>query len=378
MDRRPVPETAMRTASALLALLVAGTAAAGPPREPMDEAVDRGLLFLRSQQLPDGGWPSAGGLGGGFGGRHQPAAGNGDPAVTALAVMAFLSAGHVPGEGRHGAAVERGVRFVMNAQSRQGMFTSASANMYDMYYHGICTLMLAEAAGMTPGGRAADELRQRLEAAVAVILAAQRRGATADAGGWRYHLNGFDSDLSVTGWQLMALRGAKNVGCDVPAERIQAAVGYIRRCHDATTGGYRYTVPSHVTVPCTGTGILALELCGKEYHRSPEALRAGAYILRNPLRSDQQHFFYGVYYVSQAMFQLGGNEWKSYRPLLHGLLLRTNPPDAGGAWYGRGGFDDVRFGPCYCTSMAVLALTVEYRYLPIYQRFEEPVETIDD
>ena len=36
--------------------------------------------------------------------------------------------------------------------------------------------------------------------------------------------------------------------------------------------------------------------------------------------------------------------------------------------------DDARLGPAYCTSMAVLALTVEYRLLPIYQRFEEPLE----
>ena len=32
------------------------------------------------------------------------------------------------------------------------------------------------------------------------------------------------------------------------------------------------------------------------------------------------------------------------------------------------------YGPNYCTAMAVLALTVEYRFLPIYQRVEEPAE----
>jgi hypothetical protein len=31
-------------------------------------------------------------------------------------------------------------------------------------------------------------------------------------------------------------------------------------------------------------------------------------------------------------------------------------------------------GPNYCTAMAALALTVEYRFLPIYQRGEEPNE----
>jgi hypothetical protein len=32
------------------------------------------------------------------------------------------------------------------------------------------------------------------------------------------------------------------------------------------------------------------------------------------------------------------------------------------------------YGPAYSTAMAILALTVEYRFLPIYQRFEEPLE----
>ena len=87
------------------------------------------------------------------------------------------------------------------------------------------------------------------------------------------------------------------------------------------------------------------------------------------------YFSYGVYYTSQAMFQLGDNYWKGYREKLHQLLLRTSGPQADGSWIGRGNaFDDMRFGPSYCTAMAVLALTVEYRFLPIYQRFEEPQE----
>ena len=367
----------MRPLLTLTALLAAVPAAAAPPREPMDEAIDRGLRYLRQTQQTDGGWPAGAGNnfppGGWDGGQRG---GFSDPAVTALAVMAFLSAGHVPGEGRDGAAVERGIRFVMNTQQPNGVFASQFGGMTEMYYHGICTLMLAEAAGMADG-RAADELRQRLEAAVKVILHAQRKGAHRDNGGWRYQVNGWDADLSVTGWQLMALRAARNIGCDIPAARIRAAVEYIQRCHDPVTGGYRYTTASHVTIPCTGTGVLALELCGKEYHRSPEALRAGAYILKNNLDPNTSHFFYGVYYTSQGMFQLGDNYWKSYRPRLHELLLRSNPPRANGEWTGHGGFDDNRFGPCYCTAMAILALTVEYRYLPIYQRFEEPVEKED-
>lgn len=343
---------------------------AAPPRERMDDAIERGLVYLRNNQANDGSW-------GGGGGVFAMGAGRGDMAVTALSVMAFLSAGHVPGEGKHGAAIEKGIRNVMGQQQRNGLFAGGGGfgGGQEMYTHGICTLMLAESAGMTEG-KLADELKTRLEAAVTCVLAGQRKGNFADSGGWRYRMVGVDADLSVTGWQLMALRGARNLGCDVPAERIKAAVDYVRRCHDPITGGFRYTTQHQLTVPCTGTGILAMELCGKEYHRSPEVLKAGAYILRNSLNPAQAHFFYGIYYTSQGMFQLGGNEWKAFRPKLHDLLLNRNPPRADGSW-GAGGqsaYDDMQQGPNYCTAMAILALTVEYRYLPIYQRFEEPIE----
>ena len=55
------------------------------------------------------------------------------------------------------------------------------------------------------------------------------------------------------------------------------------------------------------------------------------------------------------------------------MVPTNNPPKAAGHWMGFGP-DDSRFGPNYCTAMAILALTVEYRFLPIYQRSEEPGE----
>ena len=352
--------------------------AAPREREPMDEAIDGGLLYLGRSQNTDGSWAATGAVDWVRPGANAPGSpsGTGDLAVTALAVMAFLSAGHVPGEGPYGDAVANGIRYVLDNQQGNGLLAARNNGAAEMYYHGICTLMLAEVVGMTDAQRA-DEMRKRLEAAVAVILAAQRKGTgfnqDRDRGGWRYTVAGLDADLSVTGWQVLALRAAKNVGCDVPQERIGAAVDYVKRCHDARTGGFTYTTFGNVTVPCTGVGILCLELSGKESHQSAEAVKAGSYVLKTPHNPLQQHFYYGVYYTSQAMFQLGENYWKSYRDDLHKLLLRTNSPNANGSWTGRG-FDDARFGSGYCTAMAVLALTVEYRYLPIYQRFEEPLE----
>jgi prenyltransferase beta subunit len=169
----------------------------------------------------------------------------------------------------------------------------------------------------------------------------------------------------------MALRAAKNLGCDVPADNIDLAVDYLKRCQDPATGGFRYMPGSRVTVPCTGTCILGLEICGKDKHHTPEALKAGGYLLKNAPRWGSAHFFYGVYYCSQAAFQLGGNYWADYRPKLHKELLDNQ--QRAGLWQGVDA-EGKTYGPNYCTSMAILSLTVEYRYLPIYQRGEEPSE----
>jgi hypothetical protein len=319
----------------------------------VDQAVDRALDYLQRTQDPDGGWRA---------GRYAR-----NPAVTSLAVMAFLSAGHVPGEGRYGEVITRGVNAVLDAQHANGLV--ASEGHHEMYHHGISTLMLAEVAGMTDG-KLAEEVRRKLEKAVALILRAQRTSGI-HRGGWRYRVDGYDGDISVSGWQLMALRAAKNLGCDVPPESIERAIEYILRCRDPVSGAFRYYPGGTRTTPCTGTSILGLELCGKEQHGTPEVLKAGAYLLSHPPRWGDAHFFYGIYYCSQAAFQLGDNYWTHYRPQLHEVLLRYQGDN--GSWYGRDP-ESLGFGASYCTAMCVLALTVEYRYLPIYQRGEEPTE----
>jgi hypothetical protein len=313
----------------------------------VDEAVAGALVFLQQMQESDGAWTGGGGK---------------SPAITALAVLAFLSAGHPPGEGPYGQTVAKGVSWVLGCQQDNGLFARQAGQ--EMYHHGICTLMLAQVAGMTDG-ELARQSKGRLAKAVRLLLQAQRTQGNAD-GGWRYGVHGADADLSVTGWQLLALRAAKNVGCDVPAERIDRAVDYVLRCRDPRSGGFCYMPGGAHSIACTGTGILCLEVCGKGRHRSPEALQAASVILKEQ-GVGQQHFFYSVYYCSQAMFQLGKMYWSHFRPQLHKVLLDTQR--ANGAWL----IQDYH-GPSYGTAMAVLALTVEYRFLPIYQRGEDSPE----
>jgi hypothetical protein len=162
----------------------------------------------------------------------------------------------------------------------------------------------------------------------------------------------------------MSLRAAKNTGADVPVEAINEAVAYVKRSA-SPGGGFAYQPGGGPNRPRTGTGILALEICGR--HLEAEAVAGADWLMKNPPAWPDQFFYYGVYYCSQAMFQVGGKYWEFYQPRLESLLLSLQQED--GSWpKSPQGDSEVNAGDTYFTAMAVLALSVKYHYLPIYQR----------
>lgn len=324
-------------------------AAPGPSDQVVDEAIVRALRYLAFQQRNSGGWTLQG---------TQEAT-----SATSLAVMAFLAAGHTPGEGPYGEAINRGIQFVIDHQDASGLLYVSRGHQGPMYDHGISTLMLAEVSGMVPE-RMAAPTRKALERAVRLILASQMvPKPLAQRGGWRYLPQSTDSDLSVTGWQLLALRAAKDIGCDIPADNIDMAIDYVKRCSPKAGRGFGYQPGNSATPVLSATGMLALQLCGQE--ESAEVHQAAEYLEFRPLRLQDQWYYYGIYYTSIGMFKRGGESWKSTRSILFADILSHQSP--GGLWESSSP-NEALGGSIYFTSMAVLALTVEYEYLPIYQR----------
>ena len=314
----------------------------------VDASIIKALEYLAAEQQPNGSWKNLS---------------YGDcTAITSLSVMAFMAAGHLPDEGPYGEVLTRGIRWVLDHQEANGMIVHKRSHG-PMYSHGICTLMLAEAAGMV-GPADADRIQRALERAVRLILESQaidkdRR----HAGGWRYQIDSRDSDLSVTAWQVLALRAAKDIGCDVPAEAIDQAIEYVRHCSVIDLRGFGYQPGSGRTETLTGTGITALEVCG--VHDAPESRGGGDYLLANPIDRDTTYTFYGVYYSGVGMFKLGGHYADGSRRALVTFLLPEQNAD--GSWESPHGGERTHGRP-YATALAVLALAIEYRYLPIYQR----------
>jgi len=315
--------------------------------KPVDAAIRKALVYLAKAQLKDGSFP--GGM-------------PGNTAVASLSIMAFLAAGHTPGVGPYGNVINKGVDFVAGSQKPNGMLTGKSSHG-PMYSHGIATLMLSEVSGMLDPARQ-KVVDKALGRALKVILTAQRiKKPPAHQGGWRYGPTSGDSDISCTGWSLMALRSARNNGANVPKEAIDRAVEYVLRCR-YKDGGFGYQPGGGSGLARTGTALLCLELCGK--HRDKAAIGAGDWVLKHmPTTYGAAFFYYALYYTSQGMFQLGGHHWERFAAHMYQIMLKFQRKD--GSWP-QGSSHEARAGLCYSTAMGVLAMAVSYRQLPIYQR----------
>ncbi len=327
----------------------------------VDVAVDRGLDFLLESRNDDGS----------FGDSNRNA-------LTSLVLLALLARGHVPGDGRHGRAIIEGLDYLLadGRQNEEGYFGDDGSRMYG---HGITVLLLAEVLGMGASPERERRMLAACERGIELILRAQAvEKPPQHAGGWRYRPESIDSDLSMTVWMVMALRAAQNAGMGVPRAAIDRAVAYVRKCHDRRAGAFRYqaTPTRDPELPITAAGVLSLQVCGVYSGREVEA--AADWLLRETPRWRREGwegswFYYGVYYLAQAAHQLGGEHADVAREAIEELLLpgggRPSAQRPDGSWDPppRSG-EERRAGPVYRTAMAVLALGVEYRLLPISQR----------
>ena len=338
------------------------------------QAVDRGLFALRDLQDDDGSFKS----------RDYAKTG-----VTALAVMAFLSRGHKPGEGPYGSNLNKAINYVVAQQKKSGLISSEEIDYtriniemnpfsYSVaaksYNHAICMLMLGEVYGLTDE-REAFRLKDTIEKGLefTIKLWDIRKGTPLEDGGFRYTqpwAHGGEGDMSVTGWHAASLRSLRNAGFDIPQKVIDRVANYVIR-NQNRDGGFSYaTTTNRTTLPMTAAGTLCLALAGK--FDEPGLARAAG-ILADFRASNRSSFrdsggrdwpYYGCYYVTQASIQVGGRVWFICMRECASFLLQRQGPD--GHWPPDG--SAARYGVGYSTAMAIIALTPTLQLLPIYQR----------
>ncbi|MBB5040121.1 prenyltransferase/squalene oxidase repeat-containing protein [Prosthecobacter dejongeii] len=335
-------------------------------------AVDRGLAWLLKQQQPAGFFSEQ---------KTDKKIQRGDipshsAAMTSLAIMGLASVGHLPGDPTpEGQAAQRALKYVVDHVEPDENGYLGRSDRSRMYGHGIITLMLTEMLGMSPDIETDKKVRSMTEKAIKLIIRAQQvPKSDANKGGWRYEPASSDSDISVSVWQLMSLRAAKNSGIEVPKEAIDNGIAYIKRSYRAerdSNGNLKQLEAAfsyepyggRQTFSTTSAGLLSLQVAGQ--YNIPEVLGSSNWLLKFPPEVNEPWFYYGCYYYAQGMYHRGGDHAATARQKTEQMLVGAQSPE--GAWFPRNG-NEKSAGPVYATSLALLSLSVYHHFLPIYQK----------
>ncbi|TWU06803.1 hypothetical protein CA54_52020 [Symmachiella macrocystis] len=345
-----------------------------------EEAVEDSLQWLAAHQSAAGFWDANGftencpkgadvcwGLAGLKG--HQgsekdnvPKSGvQADSGLTGLAVLAFLGAGYTHEEGIYADQVDHALRWLIRQQDGDGFLGGNATHYAKMYCHGMATIALGEAYGMTQD----PTLREPLEKAIAFIVARQNP----KDGGWRY-TPGKLGDVSMFGWQLMALKSAETAGLTFPAETRSLTINFlVSHSRGKKRGLSAYRLDDKVTPAMTAEALFCKQVLGIKRENSQSAA-AVDYLMQHLPKQSEQNLYYW-YYGTLAMFQYGGQPWEQWNERVRETLVETQRKDghATGSWDPRPPWGDYG-GRIYSTVLSTLCLEVYYRFLPMYRAGE--------
>lgn len=367
-------KTVVLTALALALCLTARGGEAAPPRnatgqevreaptrKQIDTAIQAGLAWLAEMQVPEG--PEAGSW-------EAPAF---KRAAASFSGLAFLANGYRPGEGERGAVLDRAMAYVQAGMDPNGYV----GGQYEsgMYMHAICSLFALSYLGRSAEPEKEKELAAWCRKSIDCILEAQQvRKAAHAQGGWRYKPHTRESDLSVTSWQLLVLHAARQCGYEIDDLVFQRALGYINNAFVQSEAGagyvYRPGISQSPERAVTGVALFVKHLLEKEAdERNAAAL---AYLQKAPPSwggpQYNGYFYFATFYIAQGMFQIGGAAWATFAPEIQRILVEHQNEDGSWPLPPDNAPQSRTVGPAYPTAMAILILSLDRQYLPMYQR----------
>lgn len=330
-----------------------------------ERAVAAALYWFQRHQAPAGNWSLQ------F--QHQcksyPCSGQGsvraDAAATALALLPFLGAGQThKSKGPFQKTVGRGIAWLIKQQKEDGDLSAGA--LQPMYSHGLATIALCEAYGMT-----GDEYVGRAAAkGIRFIEMAQNRAT----GGWRY-VPGDDGDTSVVGWQVMALKSGQMAGLGVNTFCLEEVHKWLKSVAKGHYGGlFAYQPRKEPTPSMTAVALLCHQYLGTPPD-APKMLEAKQYLLQNLPSADGERDTYYWYYATMAMHNFLDKDWDTWNRQMRRVLITTQSKAgcAEGSWdperptqdrWGQAG------GRLVTTAFCTLSLEVYYRYLPLFKAAE--------
>ncbi|TWU54857.1 hypothetical protein Poly51_35770 [Rubripirellula tenax] len=314
------------------------------------EAVKRGLEWLKRNQSRKGGWSMKGPY---RDGNHA----ENEASATAMAMLAFLGDGHTHRSGDYTDEMEKAMKYLVSLQDRSGFMAGKARGHEQMYSQAQATIALCEMYGMTKD----SWLRPRAELAVEFAEKAQ-----SSQGGWRYTPNE-DSDTSVTGWFLLALMSAKSAGLEVNDSKLRAVGKYLDTAESYEGAAYSYQPRGNPSPAMTAEGLLCRQYLGWRRDDLPMIRGVEALSMDYPFDVNDQDVYYW-YYATQMLHHFGGSPWRNWNETMKVELpkMQTRGGREDGSWPPQGDAYG-SYGRIYTTCLSIYCLEVYYRHLPLYQ-----------
>ncbi len=314
-------------------------------------AVSLGLKWLAKNQTKDGSWSLVGPYDDGGNSENRPAA-------TAMALLAMVGAGNTHLTGEYREVVDRGLRWLVKRQDRDGYFARDVRDHQQAYAQAQCSIVVCELYAMT------KDSWLRSYAQAAIDCAENWQG---EEGGWRY-FPGSGGDMSVTGWYVMALQSGVAGGLEVDRTVLYRVPEFLDSVQSYDGAGYSYQPRGAASQAMTAEGLLCRQYLG--WPRNHPPLVAGVTSLANNYKFNiRDPDFYYWYYATQVLHHYGGKPWTIWNAKMKVDLpaAQSRTGRDAGSWSPQN--DDWRAagGRLYSTCMAIYCLEVYYRHLPLYR-----------
>ena len=372
-----------------------------------EQAVELALSWLAEHQLAAGGWSFDHRLGSCQGrcsnpGKAMAKAVNG---ATGMALLPFIDHGNTHQTGPYRQNVAAGLQFLIARMGKDGYLGEPGGTMYS---HALGLFALCEdlrvgreasggvefpwlAPAATTGKKATrpvtsrahpgpntragrqalqQQKEQQQESLDRLVPAAALQAlsftlACQDPrrGGWRYDPRRPDSDISVTGWHVMALHSATAIDLPVPPRTVLGVTALLNSLQGDYGAIYGYHVSAAEATPRRSSiGLLCRVYTGWNHLQLQRGVEKLAAV--GPSENDM----YYNYYATLLLHHYGGPLWDGWNRKLRDYLIRTQSHQGheSGSWSFRPSFANLVGGRHFDTCMACLILETYYRSKPAY------------
>lgn len=297
-----------------------------------EKIIEKALENLSKSQNEDGSWKNSYGK---------------NVGINSLILLAFMSMGNYPEEGKYKEVVKKGVEWIISQSKNSGLIQNLEDGGGNaMYGHGYSTLMLSELWGHTKD----SNIEEKLQKAIELIVKVQ-----GPKGSWGYYAIAADGDTSVSATQIMALCAAKKAGLLIPEATIPKTMDFLKTRFDSKNYMFGYGGPENNidsgNVGAHAAATSVMQISGeKGYSYTLFSINKNFEIIEKHKTLNA----YFIYYGSICAYQEGTKYYKKWCEIVTPIIDAKQKEN--------GEIQDQ-----LSTAWSVISLSMPLKYIKVYQ-----------